>query len=193
MSIGIIGAGAFGSALAVSLGAQSDVILWGRALDPSVRASPRLPDHPFPKSVRVTADFHDALGADLCLIATSMAGLEDVSEKLRGKACPPLTLCCKGISNDSFAGPATALAARLPEAQIAMLTGPSFAVDIAGGLPTALTLAGPEGMLAAAQAKLSTNSLRIYTTTDVVGAELGGAMKKRDRHCRWHRHGRRTG
>ncbi|WP_147126516.1 NAD(P)H-dependent glycerol-3-phosphate dehydrogenase [Shimia ponticola] len=177
MTIGIIGAGAFGSALAITLASVTDVVLWGRALNTDAKASPRLPNHPLPDRVRISLELSDCAQADLCLIATPMAGLSEVSERLDEVDCPPLILCCKGISGSGFMGPASFLAERLPKADIGVLTGPSFAVDIASGLPTALTLAGPTDILEPAQAALTTPTLRVYTTADVVGAELGGAMK----------------
>ncbi|MEM1303115.1 MAG: NAD(P)H-dependent glycerol-3-phosphate dehydrogenase, partial [Pseudomonadota bacterium] len=177
MTVGIIGAGAFGSALALALAAQGPVRIWGRGLQQGTAASPRLPDHPFPSAVQIVPKLTDTLQADLTLIATPMAGLSDVVATLKKHDCPPLLLCCKGITASDFQGPASFLSGHLPAAQVGILTGPSFAIDIASGLPTALTLAGPEAVLPAAQARLNTPTLRIYTTTDVVGAELGGAMK----------------
>ena len=85
-----------------------------------------------------------------------------------------LVACCKGVDMATLQGPSAVIRARCPNAQIAVLTGPSFAADIARGLPTALTLAGADEAL---QARLSTPSLRLYRSADVVGAELGGALK----------------
>jgi len=177
MTVGIIGAGAFGSALAITLASETDALLWGRGLSPNAKSSPRLPTHDFPGGVTIVPNLTDTLTADLCLIATPMAGLPEVAQALETTLCPPLFLCCKGISGSDFQGPASTLASRLPSAQIGVLTGPSFAIDIASSLPTALTLAGPEDILTAAQSALTTPTLRVYTTTDVIGAELGGAMK----------------
>ncbi|MEM8538276.1 MAG: NAD(P)H-dependent glycerol-3-phosphate dehydrogenase, partial [Pseudomonadota bacterium] len=86
--------------------------------------------------------------------------------------------CCKGIDLQRMTGPASTIAALVPGATAAMLTGPSFAADIARGLPTALTLACKDDALGAIlQTALSTTALRLYRTTDTVGAELGGALK----------------
>jgi glycerol-3-phosphate dehydrogenase (NAD(P)+) len=87
----------------------------------------------------------------------------------------PLVACCKGVDLSTLRGPVALILSRRPEATAAILTGPSFATDIARGLPTALTLAMAEGE--ALQEALSTPTLRLYRTDDVTGAELGGALK----------------
>jgi glycerol-3-phosphate dehydrogenase (NAD(P)+) len=87
-----------------------------------------------------------------------------------------LVACCKGIDLATLRGPLALIEARRPAAQVAVLTGPSFAADIARGLPTALTLA-TAGEGKALQDLLSTPTLRLYRTDDVRGAELGGALK----------------
>jgi glycerol-3-phosphate dehydrogenase (NAD(P)+) len=89
-------------------------------------------------------------------------------------AGPPLVACCKGIDLVSLRGPSAVIAAACPASAVSVLTGPSFAADIARGLPTALTLAGENASL---QQLLSTPSLRLYRSTDIIGAELGGALK----------------
>jgi glycerol-3-phosphate dehydrogenase (NAD(P)+) len=89
-----------------------------------------------------------------------------------------LVACCKGVDLDTLRGPSSLIDAACPGATAAVLTGPSFAADIARGLPTALTLACPDDAMGGAlQAALSTPVLRLYRTTDVIGAELGGALK----------------
>jgi len=94
---------------------------------------------------------------------------------LEGKA---LVACCKGMELGSGAGPVQIIRAEVPGAQAAILTGPSFAADIARGLPTALTLAaGDEATARRLQEQLTTRTLRLYRTTDTIGAELGGALK----------------
>jgi glycerol-3-phosphate dehydrogenase (NAD(P)+) len=89
-----------------------------------------------------------------------------------------LVACCKGIDLQRMTGPASTIRDLVPGANAAMLTGPSFAADIARGLPTALTLACADDELGAMlQTALSTTNIRIYRTTDTIGAELGGALK----------------
>lgn len=181
MSITILGAGAFGTALAVTIGRERPLTLWARDTKALIdrRESPRLPGAVLPENVSVTADLDTALCAQTILFAMPMQALapfaSGVTQRMSGKA---LVACCKGIDLSALHGPAAVLAGRWPEAQSAILTGPSFAADIAHGLPTALTLASAdEEVSKQLQALLSTSSLRLYRTTDVVGAELGGALK----------------
>ncbi|NJM82922.1 MAG: NAD(P)H-dependent glycerol-3-phosphate dehydrogenase [Tabrizicola sp.] len=89
----------------------------------------------------------------------------------------PMVACCKGVDLASLQGPVSVMRGIWPKATTAILTGPSFAADIARGLPTALTLAAEERVGAVLQGLLSTPTLRLYRTDDVIGAELGGALK----------------
>jgi glycerol-3-phosphate dehydrogenase (NAD(P)+) len=88
----------------------------------------------------------------------------------------PLVACCKGVDLTTLRGPAAVIAAHCPDHPVAILTGPSFAADIAKGLPTALTLATTHDA-ETLQHQLSTANLRLYRSSDVIGAELGGALK----------------
>lgn len=179
--IGIIGAGAFGSALAVTLGREGrDVWLWARdARDLEGQISRKLPGVELPESVSITADLKDLSRADTVLLAlpTQVLGgfLTENSATLDGRA---LVACCKGVDLATLRGPTALIAEACPAARAAILTGPSFATDIARGLPTALTLAcADEAVGHLLQHQLSTAVLRLYRTTDVTGAELGGALK----------------
>ncbi|MGX9352408.1 NAD(P)H-dependent glycerol-3-phosphate dehydrogenase [Shimia sp. W99] len=182
MSIAVIGAGAFGTALAISIArGGADVSLWARdtsALQ-STRQSPRLPGVTLPESVSITGNLAQSALADTLLLATPMQSLSTVLDQfdtpLSGKA---LVACCKGIDLNTLTGPAEVLSRLKPEATPAILTGPSFAADIARGLPTALTLAcEDEATGQSLQHQLATPTLRLYRSTDVIGAELGGALK----------------
>lgn len=179
MSISIIGAGAFGTALAVALSAKREVTLWGRDTGWSVsHENPRLPGIRLPDNLRVTDDLTSARAGTmlLALPAQVLRGfLTENADWLNGRK---LVSCAKGIDLTTLTGPSALIAQACPGATVAVLTGPSFAADIARGLPTALTLACAEAeaghML---QHDLSTAALRLYRTTDVAGAELGGALK----------------
>ena len=176
MKIGIIGAGAFGAALAVALGREGDVVLWGRGL--AGREIARLPGVTLPDRVQVTADLADLAGMDALLLTLPMQALagflQDHGAALQGKA---LVACCKGVDLQSGRGPVEMLA-RPGGPAPAILTGPSFAADIARGLPTALTLAcADEALGERLQHALSTPVLRLYRSSDVIGAQLGGALK----------------
>ena len=183
--IGIAGAGAFGTALAVALGREGRAVtLWARDLDQVAemrrqrRNGARLPDTVLPDSVTVTGDIADLAGAEAVLLAVPMQMLGGfLAEHAAILANVPLVACCKGVDLKTLQG-ATALIGQVcPDATAAILTGPSFAVDIAKGLPTALTLACASEAGERLQHLLSTASLRLYRTTDVIGAELGGALK----------------
>lgn len=177
--IAVLGAGAFGSALAIALARGGrDVTLWGRAGMERAARTGRLPrmDVPLPDSLRVTGEI-DTVSAQFTLIAVPMQALDSFAaqhrDQLTGRT---LVACCKGIDLTHLVGPVAILRQTVPDAQHAILTGPSFAADIARGLPTALTLASDIDPIPAQNA-LSTRSLRLYRSTDTVGAELGGALK----------------
>lgn len=178
MSIAILGAGAFGTALAVALSANGPVTLWARDIGWG-RDNPRLPGVALPEAVCITDDLHDAAQAEtllLALPAQALGGfLANHAALLDGRH---LVCTAKGIDLQKLTGPSTLLAEACPKATVAVLTGPSFAADIARGLPTALTLAcADQDAGKALQHDLSTPVLRLYRTADVTGAELGGALK----------------
>lgn len=181
MKVGVLGAGAFGTALTVTLARENEVALWARDTAPlrETRESPRLPGVHLPDSVRICDDLQDAAGCEILLLAVPMqqlSGLLDrIETPLEGKA---LVACSKGIDLNEGLGPWSLVAQHRPEATAAILTGPSFAADIAQGLPTALTLAcRDEAAGRRLQETLSTSALRLYRSEDTVGAELGGGLK----------------
>lgn len=175
----IFGAGAFGTALAVALSAKGPVSLWGRGLDwAETRENPKLPGVKIAPAVRLSSELPaPAEGPVLLVLPMQALGgfLAEHKALLDGR---DLVACCKGVDLATLQGPTALIAQHCPQATAAVLTGPSFAADIARGLPTALTLAcADEAKGAALQARLSTATLRLYRTTDVIGAELGGALK----------------
>ncbi|HHL21806.1 MAG TPA: NAD(P)-dependent glycerol-3-phosphate dehydrogenase [Aliiroseovarius sp.] len=179
--VAVLGAGAFGTALAVALSRGGRAVtLWAR--DPRDMATrrentARLPGIAFPEGLTVTGDLQSASRADIVLLAVPMQALAGFMDKnaplLDGKA---LIACCKGVDLASGRGPAGIMGASCPGARVAVLSGPGFADDIARGLPTALTLASRAGGTDL-QAALSTDTLRLYRSADVTGVELGGALK----------------
>ncbi|MEM5541305.1 NAD(P)H-dependent glycerol-3-phosphate dehydrogenase [Sulfitobacter sp. AS92] len=182
MSVSVLGAGAFGTALAISLAGKGPVTLWARdAGDMAERREnvKRLLGCPFPETLSVTDDLEAGTEAEIILLAVPMQKLRSVLEEhkdaLHGKH---LVACCKGIELSSGVGPVSVITQTIPDATAAILTGPSFAADIARGLPTALTLACADAEAGKKlQAELTTANLRLYRTTDTIGAELGGALK----------------
>lgn len=178
--IGVVGAGAFGTALAVSLAREGRAVtLWARSakdagdMQRSRVNARRLPGVDLPAPITVTDLLGDLAGAEAILLALPMQALGGFLQA-NPLTSPDLVACCKGIDLSTLTGPATLTARMVPGARASILTGPSFAADLARGQPTALTLAGGDEAL---QRLLSGPCLRIYRTDDVIGAELGGALK----------------
>ncbi|MCT4609499.1 MAG: NAD(P)-dependent glycerol-3-phosphate dehydrogenase [Pelagimonas sp.] len=178
--IAVLGGGAFGTALAAAIGRETPVILWARnANDWPGRQSPKLPGVDLPQTVEITQDLARACDAQTLLFSVPMQQLSVLADQIVGDlAGKALVACCKGIDLKTNRGPTAILADHWPKAAPAVLTGPSFAADIARGLPTALTLAcADETVGHRVQHQLSTQGLRLYRSRDIVGAELGGALK----------------
>lgn len=182
--IGILGAGAFGTALAVALGKSGRPIrLWARdaeqvrSMQQTRRNARALPGVDLPEAVSVHAEIAEIAQGDALLICVPMQALGAVldAHPETGESSP-LVACSKGVDLTSLRGPVALIRDRRPGATAAILTGPSFASDIARGLPTALTLAATDRG-AELQELLSTPTLRLYRTDDIIGAELGGALK----------------
>ncbi|AEI96031.1 NAD(P)H-dependent glycerol-3-phosphate dehydrogenase [Roseobacter litoralis] len=185
MSVGVLGAGAFGTALAISLGQTAPVLLWARdakqaqLMHQNRENKARLPGFFLPANVVVTSNLADLQKCDVLLLAVPAQKLRQflrgVDQMVAGKT---LVACCKGIELETGMGPVDIAREICPQSEHAILTGPSFANDIAKGLPTALTLACANPNRARdLQQELSNSTLRLYRTTDVTGAQLGGALK----------------
>jgi glycerol-3-phosphate dehydrogenase (NAD(P)+) len=186
-TIGIVGAGAWGTALALAAArAGRDVVLWGRdatamAQTAETRRNDRyLPGVELPRAIRPSAALDDLDGLDCVLMVTPAQTLREVLGLLtpRLAARPVLVLCSKGIERASGRFLSEIVAEAAPNAIVGALSGPSFAADVARGLPTAVTLALAEetrGMALAAA--LGSTTFRPYWTADLRGVEIGGAMK----------------
>ncbi|MEN5084102.1 NAD(P)H-dependent glycerol-3-phosphate dehydrogenase [Bosea sp. TWI1241] len=186
LSIGVVGGGAFGVALALSAArAGHGVVLHARDAEAVAamrtrREAPRLPGAVLPESVVPTAERAALAGVDALVLAVPTQALRAACEGLAGvlPAGLPAISAAKGIEQATGRFTTQIIAETLPGCVPAVLSGPSFAADIARGLPTALTLAcadaGISGRLAEA---LSGPSLRIYHSGDVRGVEIGGAAK----------------
>ena len=182
--ISVLGAGAFGTALAVALAnAGREVHLWARDPDQVARMArtrrneARLPGVDLPAGITVSETLRT--DAQAVLLAMPMQALRlslsDLAPRFPGL---PVIACCKGVDLTTGQGPSAILAEYCPNSVVAVLTSPSFAADIARGLPTALTLACADNAVGQdLQQLISTPLLRLYRTTDVIGAELGGALK----------------
>ncbi|MES0861993.1 NAD(P)H-dependent glycerol-3-phosphate dehydrogenase [Ruegeria sp. SCPT10] len=185
MSVSVLGSGAFGTALAISLAGNGPVTLWSRdaaqarAMQETAENAQRLPGVTLPPQISVTTQIDQACQTDVLLVSVPMQQLRTALEQYKSAmAGKTLVACCKGIELSTGLGPVAVIRETIPDAQPALLTGPSFADDIARGLPTALTLACADADLGKdLQARLTTTNLRLYRTTDTTGAELGGALK----------------
>ena len=186
MKIAILGAGAWGTALAINLAARHAVSLWAR--DPSQieamqsrRANDRyLPGCGFPDALQLEADLrHAVAGRDYLVLAVTVAGLRATLRAVRDLRCTtPVIWLCKGFERPDARLPHEVFAEEMGAAAGAVLSGPSFAQEVAGGLPAALTLASADSALAMAAAQaLHGPVLRVYSHDDVVGVEVGGAVK----------------
>ncbi|MCD1625011.1 NAD(P)-dependent glycerol-3-phosphate dehydrogenase [Seohaeicola saemankumensis] len=182
--ITVLGSGAFGTALAISLAeAGKEVSLWSRdpaqvqTMQNTRENALRLPGVVFPENLLVTAKISQNSGP--VLLAVPMQKLRDLlNTETDALYRRDLVACCKGIELSTTLGPVAIIRELMPDNVAAILTGPSFASDIARGLPTALTLACADAEKGKTlQATLTTGNLRIYRSTDTIGAELGGALK----------------
>ncbi|CAN0435704.1 unnamed protein product [Discosporangium mesarthrocarpum] len=185
--ISIVGAGAWGTALALAARrAGNPVTLWAyevaivAAINDGHENTLYLPGVALDPAIRATADLSEAASADALLLAAPAQHLRSTIAPLAGHVPPitPLIICAKGIEQETLALMSEAVDAIFPENPVFVLSGPTFAADVAAGLPTAVTLAGSD--LAAAQTladRLSSDRFRPYSGDDVIGAQIGGAIK----------------
>jgi glycerol-3-phosphate dehydrogenase (NAD(P)+) len=185
-SVAVIGAGAWGTALAgVAARAGRDVTLYARSAEAaaqmqSARVNPKLPDVRIDERIGITGDIATAARADIILIATPAQHLREAASALAPhlKKATPVIATAKGIERGTHRFMTEVIAEAAPDARPAILSGPSFADDVARGLPTAVTLAAKDEMLARALVQaLGSSTFRPYHTTDVRGVEIGGAAK----------------
>jgi glycerol-3-phosphate dehydrogenase (NAD(P)+) len=209
MKIAVLGAGAWGTALALSLQDRHQVTLWGRdvaamnGIDACRENAVYLPGFSLPAALQVSADLVAILttmragtiadsedGGGLLIVATSVAGLRPLCERLKKAneklnpdchAWTPLSVVvlCKGFEQDTMLLPDQVVREVLGDnVQIGVLSGPSFAQEVARGLPCALTIASSNHALRTEVVRaFHARNLRIYTTDDVIGVEVGGAVK----------------
>ncbi|HUZ72887.1 MAG TPA: NAD(P)H-dependent glycerol-3-phosphate dehydrogenase [Stellaceae bacterium] len=183
----IIGAGAWGTALAQTLARVGrEVVLW--AHDPATAAAINrdranaafLPGLALAAGIRATAALDEAAAADLLLFAPPAQHLRELAAALAPSpaSCLPAVVCSKGIEIESGALLSEVLAETLPAAPLAVLSGPTFAAEVARGLPTAVTLACRDAALGQRLVTaLGSRTFRPYLAADPVGAEIGGAVK----------------
>lgn len=194
MNITILGAGAWGTALAIALAARHDVVLWGRNRQAMRDAAQKrenivyLPGFALPDNLAVTADFAAAIahvattqdGSDrLLIVASSVAGLRPLLQQLKDQAIPNIVWLCKGLEEGTRLLPHQIVRDILGDKIAAgVLSGPSFAQEVAQGLPCALVVASDAAQLREqVVSAVHGPAIRVYATDDLVGVEVGGAVK----------------
>ncbi|CAB3725784.1 Glycerol-3-phosphate dehydrogenase [NAD(P)+] [Paraburkholderia phenoliruptrix] len=192
MKVAVLGAGAWGTALAGHLAVRHDTVLWARDsvlvadLSASHENARYLAGVALPAALRYEADLNAALDhalADeaLCVVATPVAGLRSLIQSMRdaGKVPAHVVWLCKGFEADSQLLPHQVVAAELPQhGSNGVLSGPSFAREVGQGLPVALTIASASAACRERTvAAFHHGAMRIYTGDDVIGVEVGGAVK----------------
>ncbi|WP_309399772.1 NAD(P)H-dependent glycerol-3-phosphate dehydrogenase [Cerasicoccus maritimus] len=192
MNFAILGAGAWGTAMAISLHrAGESVTLVPRRMEQAfLLASDRenkdyLPGYELPHSIQIGHEIAPVLmEADYAILACPSTGLRELCEKIRpalsgARQLKMAITLCKGYERSTLKAPAEIVQELLPELTAAVLSGPTFAGEVAAGQPTAIVLAaeGDEAELTEAQHAVSSESLRVYRSDDLRGVELGGCLK----------------
>ncbi len=187
MNITVLAAGAWGTALAIAFAGRHAVTLWTREDDVAhdlrtLRENRRfLPGHRLPESLAIAPDFATAVGtAELLIVATPLAGLRPTARRLREEGVlRPLIWVCKGLEAETARLPHQIVGEELGAGALyGALSGPSFAEEVAQGLPTAVTLAANDAGFARDTARaLHGPRFRIYASDDLPGVEVGGAVK----------------
>jgi len=183
----VIAAGAWGTALAIAFAARHQVTLWTRQIDLAQQMRETrenthfLPGFPLPESLCIGSDFSSSVAdAELLILATPLAGLRPTLRRLREAGqVRPLIWVCKGLEAQTALLPHQVVADELGDGVLCgALSGPSFAEEVAQGLPTAITLASGDAEFARRMAvELHSVRLRIYANDDLPGVEVGGAVK----------------
>ena len=186
-NVSVIGGGAWGTALAQTCAqAGRDVCLWAREDDvvDSINTAHEntrfLPGAKLHNHVRASGDLSDATKADIVLMVVPAQFTRSVLEALKThiREGTPVLLCSKGIEQQSLKLMSDVLVHAMPQAIPAVLSGPSFAKDVVRGLPTAVTLACADAQIGRAlMHAIGTRSFRPYLSADIIGAEIGGAVK----------------
>lgn len=186
-TIGIIGGGAWGTALAQSFaGAGKSCVIWALEEEVATSINSRnentlyLPGVKLNEKIRATGSLTDAAKSDILVIVTPAQYLRSTLESLKPDLDDkkPVVICAKGVEIASGLMLSQIAAEVAPQSPIAILTGPTFAAEIARGLPSAVTLAMKDKEQAVALAEiLSSRTLRMYGADDIIGAQIGGAVK----------------
>ncbi len=194
MNVSILGAGAWGTALAIALADRHNVFLWGRNEAAMNDAAARrenvayLPGFTLPERTTVTADLDaaiahvvpDAAGeSTLLVVASAVAGLRPLLQRLRSHSIPNIVWLCKGFEEKTHFLPHQIVHEEFGnDIAVGALSGPSFAQEVARGLPCALTIASDSAVLRERVVRaVHGGNIRVYSTNDLIGVEVGGAVK----------------
>ncbi len=183
--ISILGAGGWGLALALAAHrADNDVTVWSRsyeevALLRSNRENSRLlPGVMIPADIRITNDISDVCGCDITVIATPSSAVRETAKRLKGLECGIIVNVAKGIEYDTLMRLSQVITDELKDSRVAILSGPSHAEEVAREYETSLVASADDRSVAEyVQSAFMSDKLRVYTNNDLIGVELGGALK----------------
>ena len=191
MQIGVLGGGGWGTALARLLDSNGHrVCMWtrqahnARELNDKRQNTKYLPDIPLPEPLKFSSDLHESVeNSDVVVIAVPSNAVRELAANLIDvmRTSPLIVITSKGLEQGSLKTMSTVLPEILPNrfaGKISVLSGPSFAIEVASNLPTAVTVAAHDPIVAKTiQNAFSTSTFRVYTSTDIVGVEIGSAVK----------------
>ena len=191
MNITVLGAGAWGTAMAISLAERHQVLLWGRESEQVIKAEKNrvnpmgLPGVKLPDTLHLTDDFNKAVNhgtglTRLIIVATAVAGLRPVLTQLKDYPVKNIIWLCKGFEQNTGLLPSQVANEVIGHIGInlGVLSGPSFAQEVAAGMPCALTIASQsETLRGIVVGAMNAGTMRIYCSDDVIGVEVGGALK----------------
>ncbi len=182
--ISVLGAGGWGLALAVSLSDRHEILVWSPFeeeinLLKTYRTNEKLLKDVFlPENIKLTSDISEASGSDISVIATPSFAVRETAARLKGIDAGIVTIVAKGFEKETLLRLSEVVKEELPESSIVSLSGPSHAEEVAKKIPTMLTAASVDRLSAlAVQSVFSNEYLRVYTSSDIIGVELGGALK----------------
>ena len=182
--VAIIGDGGWGTALAILLQTKGiDTILWSAFPEYAEHLKEKrvntkfLKDIPIPKDLTITSDVSDIDGVDYAFFVVPCEHLRSVLEKFKSCNLPNIVSAVKGVENGSLMRPSEILREYFPDSKISVVSGPSISYEVARGIPTTVVVASTGDWNSDVQELMNTDMFRVYTSNDVLGVEMGGALK----------------
>ncbi|MBR6742905.1 MAG: NAD(P)-dependent glycerol-3-phosphate dehydrogenase [Clostridia bacterium] len=182
--ISVLGAGGWGMALAIAAAARHEVLIWSPFEEEishlkANRTNQRLlKDAVLPDSIKLTTDINEINSSDITVIATPSFAVRETAKRLKNINTGIVTIVAKGFEKESLLRLSEVVKQELPFSTVTTLSGPSHAEEVAKNIPTMLTAVSEERIAAlAVQGAFSNEFLRVYTGDDIIGVELGGALK----------------